>query len=343
MARIGTSALIRLLDRVGTATRAGVDARSIWDKEAVRGSTAHRAKCSLVSEQLNAGVTLGKAMQSTDGYFPSLVCDLIEIGDKTGRLDVVMAGLAEHYRHMTSMKRLFLVGIAWPAIQLGAAIFIVGLLIWVMGIIGKMPNGEPIDILGFGLIGTRGLLIYMAIVSSVLGACVILGLALVRGQLGAEPMRLALRLPVIGGCLKASALSRLAWTLSIALDSGLDARRAVRLSIRSTQNAYYTSQSDVVETAVAEGREFHEGMREAGVFPEEFVDSLEMAELSGTQVDSLDQLAVDYRQRAQASSKVLTLAATFAVWGGTAVILIALIFRLAMFYIGILNDAASGF
>jgi len=215
--------------------------------------------------------------------------------------------------------------------------------IWVMGIIGSMPNGEPVDILGFGLVGTRGLLIYMAIVSSVIGAFTILGLALFRGQLGAEPMRLALKLPVVGGALKTSALSRFAWTLSISLDSGLDAGRAIRLALRSTQNAYYTSKSEMIETAVAEGREFHEGMREAGVFPDEFLDAMEMAELSGTQVDSLDRLANDYRHKAQTASKTLTIAATFIVWGGTAMIIIALIFRIAAFYIGMLNDLTQGF
>jgi type IV pilus assembly protein PilC len=156
-------------------------------------------------------------------------------------------------------------------------------------------------------------------------------------------MRLALKLPVVGGALKTSALSRLAWTLSLALDSGLDAGRSIRLALRSTQNAYYTSKSQIIETAVAEGREFHEGMREAGVFPDDFLDAMEMAELSGTQVDSLDRLASDYRQRAQTAAKTLTIAATFTVWGGTAVILIALIFRVASFYIGMLNDLTSGF
>ena len=44
-------------------------------------------------------------------------------------------------------------------IQLVLAICVIGLLIWIMGVI----SAKPIDMLGFGLYGTRGLIIYFAI------------------------------------------------------------------------------------------------------------------------------------------------------------------------------------
>ena len=68
--------------------------------------------------------------------------------------------LPTHYRKSVELQRMFLLAIAWPMIELALAIFVIGLLIWVLGIVAQRNNGQPIDILGFGLIGNRGLLIY---------------------------------------------------------------------------------------------------------------------------------------------------------------------------------------
>jgi type II secretory pathway component PulF len=181
------------------------------------------------------------------------------------------------------------------------------------------------------------------LVAIVLGGLSVFVLAVLRGALGPLPLQVAMRVPVIGNCLKTAALSRLAWTLSLTLDSGIDARRALQMALAATENAYYTSQMDAAEAAIMEGREFHEALRSTGLFPDEFLASLETAELSGTHGESLQRLADDYRDRAKTAAKALTVAATFGVWIAVAAILIALIFRMAMFYIGMLNGLLEGF
>lgn len=341
MPRIGIRPLAQLLRRVGMALRAGVAARQVWDKEANRGTLVHRQQLALVSNRIAAGDTCAEALRACPGYFPSLTCDLVEVGEKTGRLDEVLLQLAEHYEHLLALRRTFLIGITWPAIQLGAAIGVIGLLIWVMGLIASGPSG-PIDILGFGLVGTSGLVIYLLLVAGVIGICVGLGLALVRGWLGTGPLQLAMRVPVIGGCLRTAALSRFAWTLSMTLDAGLDAHRSLQLAFRAAQNAYYTSGAPAALQAIQQGREFHEALRTTRVFPDDFLDALENAELAGTPGETLNRLAVDYRERAQGAARMLTVAATFAIWVLVAAILILLIFRLAMFYLGTIYDALKG-
>ena len=332
-----------MLRRVATSVRAGVDARRIWTQEAERGSPTHRQQISNVSRRLAAGDTLAEAITACGDYFPPLARDLIEVGERTGRLDDVLFGLAEHYEHLLDLRRTFLMGILWPGIQLCAAVGIIGLLILVMGMIGSGPSGEPVDILGFGLVGPSGLAVYLFFVVAFFGGAAWLVVALMRGWLGPKPLELAMRLPVIGGCLRTWALSRLAWTLSLALDSGMDARAAIRMALRSTQNSYYTSQMETVDRAILQGREFHEALRATGLFPDEFLNALETAEVAGTYGESLARLASDYRDRAKGAARALTVAATFAVWALVALILIALIFRLAMFYIGTIYDALEGF
>lgn len=329
MGRIGLGKLAQLLRRVGASLHAGLDPRSTYEKEAEYGSATHRSMMSRVSQTITDGGSLADGLEACGGYFPPLVCTLIEVGEKSGRLDDILRGLAEHYEHLLSLRRTFLVGIAWPAIQFFAAIGIVGLLIWALGIVRSM-TGSEVDPLGFGLVGTPGLLVYLGLVVTTLGGAAVLVMGLLRGAFGPAPLRIAMRLPVLGNCLKTAALSRFAWTLGLTLDSGMNARRSMELALRSTENAYYTSRMQVVDDALLQGREFHESLRATGLFPDEFLQMLETAEVSGTHGESLQRLADEYRQRAQTAAKALTMAASFAVWVLVAIVLIALIIRLAM-------------
>jgi type IV pilus assembly protein PilC len=295
-----------------------------------------------VRDRLAAGDSFSESLSACGDYFPSLVRDLAEVGEKTGRVDETLLGLADHYDHLLTLRRTFLMGIAWPALQLLMALGVIGLLIWVMGILGTGLDGQPIDILGLGLVGTPGLVIYVLLLAVVFGGGTVLVMAVLRGAFGAAPLRLAMQIPVIGGCLRTSALSRFAWTLSLTLDSGLDARRAMELALRSTQNSFFTSQIAEVDAAIGAGREFHESLRQTRLFPDEFLDALETAEVSGTQGESLARLANDYRDRAQNAARLLTVAASVAVWIAVAAFLVLMIFRLAMFYIGTLQNALNG-
>ncbi len=343
MARIGIQPLSQMLQRVGTSIHAGVALRSIWDKEAMRGTPTYRQQAAVVRDRVAAGDSLSEAMAACGDYFPSLVRDLTDVGEKTGRLDEVLIGLSEHYRHLVSLRRTFLIGIAWPTLQLIIALGVIGLLIFVLGMIGTGPGGEPIDILGFGLIGGSGLFIYVMLVGMVFGGTALAATALLRGWFGTAPLQVAMQVPVVGGYLRTSALARFAWTFSLTLDSGLDARRAMQLSLRSTQNPFYMAQMDAVDQSIAQGREFHESLRATGVFPDAFLDELEAAEIAGTPGETMGRLAEDYRRRATASAAGLTMAATVAVWIVVACFIIFMIFRLAFFYIGTINEALEGF
>ena len=320
--------LSQLLRRVGTAHKAGLSMVAVWGREAKRGGPTQQLQITRVSEHLAAGDSLADALAAGGDYFPPLIRDLVDIGERTGRLDDVLLTLADHYDYLLTLRRSFLMGILWPAIQLVAAIMVIGILIGVLGAIGGTGlDGKPIDVLGFGVTGKWGVILYFWLVGA---AFVTIGLpifAILRGWLGPAPMRVAMQVPVIGGVLRTAALARLAWTLSMSLDAGVDAMRAIRLSLRSTDNIYYTSRGHLAEQAIREGKEFHEALRAMGVFPDDFLHTLETAELAGTPGEGLQRLANDYRERTKSSAKILTAVATFGTWALVASILLVLIFR----------------
>jgi type IV pilus assembly protein PilC len=321
MSQIAMRTLSQLIRRVGASSRAGLDARSIWDQEARYGSLTHRHQLSRVSRRLAEGDSLADALSDCDGYFPALVCDMAEIGEQTGKLDEVLLGLADHYDHLLSLRRSFLLGIAWPSLQLAAAVLIVGFLIWFMGMINP-------DITILGLSGTSGLFLYVLFIGLIAAAVVLLIAGTSRGWFGLGPIQLAMRLPLLGNCLKTMALARLAWSLGMALDAGVDARKAMSLALRSTQSPYYTTHLEAVDRSLLEGNEFNVALAQTGSFPDDFIQTLANAEIAGTCGDAMSRLAGEYRDRAQAASRTLTMIASFLIWGAVAVIFLVLIFQI---------------
>jgi len=340
MALISTSELIGFCQRVGTMLRSGVDVRRVFEQESGRGSRRYRDAMHVVLDHVKQGDSVAVGAREAN-VFPPVMLAMMEIGEHTGKLDAALFRLAQHYENQVRLQWQFGIGIIWPVIQLSAAVVIIGLLIWILGAIGGTQlDGKPFDVTGLGLSGASGALIWflsIALIGIAIGTVIF---ALLRGWFGPRPVRLAMHLPIIGPCLRYLALSRLTWALGMALDSGMEARRSVELSILATQNPYYLSRTDRVMAVIAKNREFYEAFRDAEGFPDDFLLEMETAEISGTLSEALVRMSQSYDEKAKTALQVFTWACTIAIWLLMGIIMVTMIFRLAlMFIIKPLNDA----
>ena len=98
----------------------------------------------------------------------------------------------------------------------------------------------------------------------------------------------------------------------MALDSGIDASRAIRMALQSTHNAYFTRHMDAAEAVIERGGQFYEALQKTGAFPHEFLTSLQNAELSGTESESLSRLSEDYQRQAETATTALAVIASMA-------------------------------
>jgi type IV pilus assembly protein PilC len=331
-----------MCQRVGMALRAGLPMKKVWEGETRRGSGKQRQVMQAILDQIGTGDTVGEAFRSTQGYFPRLVIAMIEIGERTGKLEAVFLKLGEHYEHQLQMQRQFLFGIAWPGIQLFAAVMLVGLLIYIFGVVGDVTGAEPIDITGLGLTGASGVVQYFFWITMIVLYTWGMIFALIRGWFGTAPLWLAARVPLIGTCFTQMAMARLTWSLGMALDAGIDAGRSAELAIDSTQNPFYHSLGGRVLESIAAHRTFHESFRDAEGFPDDFLDLLEAAEESGTLSESLVRMSRNYDEQAQLSMLILTRVATGLVWAAVVIMLVVMIMRVASIYLGALNQALEG-
>jgi type IV pilus assembly protein PilC len=274
--------------------------------------------------------------------FPPLAAEMIGVAEQTGQLPEILRHLAEHYDNLVKMRRMFVTAIAWPAFQLVAAILIVALLILILGIIAD-ARGQTIDVLGWGLIGPRGALLWLAMTFGSLFSLWFVYKLVSTSAAGKRTLDpLLLRIPVVGRCLRSFALSRFSWALSLTQQTGMGLDQCLDVSLRATSNGAYLAEIPRVVAMVRAGEELADTLRATGLFPEDYLQMISVADASGTVPETLDRLSPELQADARRSLSALVVAAGWLIWMLVAAFIIFLIFSLAAFYVGLINEAARG-
>jgi type II secretory pathway component PulF len=269
--------------------------------------------------------------------------ELVGVAEQTGKFDAVFRQLAENYHDQLQYRRQFLGTIAWPMIQLGISLGVIGLFIWIIGIIRNITRSN-IDPLGWGLYGTKGLAVYVFILAVVGGGVFVLLQAARRGVLWIRPIqRFVLKIPFLGPAVEKILLARLTWSLYLTFDAGMEIRRAVRISLRSTNHATYLDPIETIDRTLEQGNSLHEAFLEARCFPQELLDAVAVGEQSGRLAETFAQQSRMYREQARTGSATLATMAGIAVWILVAAMIIFMIFRVFVTgYLQPIQNATQG-
>ena len=321
--------------RFGIGLRAGADLLRLLDSEAKNGPPKQREAISMLREEAAHGSTLADAMKKRPQFFPPLLRSMTNVGEATGTLERTFLKLAEYYEQQVTLRNNFKRAIAWPAIQFVIGVGVISLVIYIMGMISGMA-----DILGLGLRGASGVLKlwgFLALFFSVVTAMIVGFQKNIGGVQNTIP--LLYKIPGLGSSLQTITLSRFTWTLSLALETGLDPIRAIRLALDSTDSDFYRSGGDDAEAAIRGGATLTEALQATAVFPEEFLTQVGVAELSGTDAESIAHVARDYDERARSAMRFIGGVATGAIWLLVSGFLIFFIIRIVMMIAGVYQEA----
>ena len=305
MAKISYSQMAKLFNRLATSYSAGLDIRSVYTREANTGSGSYRLNAKRVLNGINQGLPLAVAMNKTDGYFPDLAIAVVHAGERGGRLEESFRRLSEHYAGIVKFRNAFLMSIAWPAFELFFAVFIIGMLILIMGWVTSSANMKPIDWFGLGLSTTSNFILYWSVMLLVFGSLSLLFLGVLQGWFGTLPMRIARRTPLVGKTIESLALSRYAWTMSVAENAGMNPVETGELAIRSTQNYYYQRLEEPICRELRNGRTFTQAMESTDAFPEDFLTHVDTGEISGQLAETMDRASIEHQTRAETNMKLM--------------------------------------
>jgi type IV pilus assembly protein PilC len=342
---ISLKALEAFCRRMSIGLKSGVDLLRILGLETKTGTARHREVATNMIDALRSGHTLSESMGLQGYYFPSLLVKMIDAGEHAGGMDRTFREMADYYQDLKQTRSAFISQITFPVIQLFLAFGIACLAIYINGFFGAgSSQDKPFDLTGIGLRGAPGVLIFTSISTVLFGIVAVIAFSVWKNWFGCHKTLVPLvrHVPVIGTVLTMTALSRLSMTLSMMLGSGVDAKRSVRDALLSTGNYYYISGLEKTTAAIVKGKSFAEALDAPKLLPEEFIQSVEVGEMSGSDSESLERMAVVYREKAQLALKQFAIMAGLAVWLFIAAMIITAIFMIVVQIAEVYSNALSG-
>ena len=265
------------------------------------------------------------------------------MSEGTGSLPEVLTHLADHYENNLRLRREFVSSIAWPMLQLVAAVMIIALLIVIFGMIGDDPNGPNMKQLVFGLSGVSGAVIWLTCTFGT-AAFVWIGYQVSVRQFAAKRILdpLWLRVPVLGTCLRSFAIARFSWAYYLTQQSGMPVDRSLTASLKATNNGAFQNSTPLVCAGIREGEDLSVVLEASQLFPEDYLHMVSVAETSGTVPEMLNRLSPQFEDQARRSLKALTAIVSWLVWAAVATFIVFFIFRFFLWYVGMINDAVRG-
>lgn len=340
MAKISMSQMSKLFHRLATTYTAGIDLRAAYALEEKTGNSKYRLNAKIINRQLGEGKSLAESMENLNGYFPDLAVSVVKAGERGGRLEESFTRLSNHYTALVSFRNKFLASIAWPLFELTFAILIVGLFIFLCDGLYSSMGMEVIDWFGMG--STAGnVAAYFVLVFLFFALVTFIFIGSIRGWFGTMPIRIAMRIPLVGKTIQCLALSRFAWTLSVAENAGMNAIEAAQLALRSTENYYYKSLETVVCHNLQQGHQFHKTFEATGSFPEELIIFIKNGEISGELAESMNRASAELQAKAEINLKAISVIGFVTVLMVVGALVLAILIFAMQAYINILNNASQ--
>jgi len=321
---------------------AGLSLVRVFQLQANKGPMAMRAMAERIAQRLQGGDALEDALDAEGETLPKLFREMAGVGERTGHLPEIFEELAEYYELQRKLGRDFRAQITLPVLQFFAAVFVIAGVMVILGMIADTRGGEAIAPIGFGLTGTGGAIIFLVAVGIFLGSLVGLYFFITRGLRQRTAFEaFLLRLPAVGPCAEAFALGRFCLALRMTMETGMSPQEALRLTLRATGNSAFAAHEPEIVAMIKSGEEITTALRKCPAFPEEFLNHVSVAEVTGQIPEVMIHQGEFYREESARRLKTLTTFAGHGVWAFVAILIIIAIFKLASIYFGALSQAGG--
>ncbi len=307
---------------------AGLDPIRILRMEEKRGGSALSVASGDIADSLSKGDSLKESFDQHSKLFPLLMLSMIQVGEETGSLPEILNELSRHYGEQATLQRKLISQITMPVFQLGMAIAVIAILIFVLGFL------TDYDPLGWGLKGASGSIFFLGIIISIItGGFLLWKIVLSNVAFKAKISAIFVNLPVVGAYLKESALGKFSIGLGLTLDSPMSTKKALRLSMDITSNEAFIQACQPVLASIKKGQPIVQALSKCSIFPEEYLAQIEVAEEAGSIPETCKRLALYHSEEAGRQLSIIFYLMGGAVWLCTAGFIIYMIMKMYGSYI----------
>ena len=264
-----------------------------------------------IYDELQKGSTFSESMKKHRDVFPELLLSMIEAGEVSGTLDIIMDRMAVHFEKESKIQSKVKGAMMYPAIlSIVAVLVVIFLLTFVMPTFVSMFQGSGVELPA----PTRVLLAISGFIQTYWYLLLFVTFALFflfRVLLKTDAARLVwdqmkLRIPIIKGTLIKIATSRFTRTLSTLLRSGITLLEALEIAANVAGNKVVSNGILRAKEEVRKGLDLSVPLRELRIFPPMVDSMIRVGEESGTLDDVLERIADFYDNEVEAAIQSMT-------------------------------------
>src|SRR3990167_6769539 len=281
----------------------------------ISASQSHQELRQLINQikhDIETGKTVAQSLQKHPNLFNELFCTLIDAGEKSGCLDLMLDQLATYKEKIETIKKKIKKAVSYPLFVLIVSFLITGgLLIFVVPQFQTLFIGFDAELPAM----TRSIIHLSQIFQHHWATLLILGassLYLVMNTKIASPKlantieRGLLSLPVLGAIIKNSAIARFTRTLAITFAAGLPLVDALKSVAGATGNPLFIEATYQIRDDVATGQSLQLAIKNSLLFPNRVIQMVSIGEESGKLEHMLSKTADFYEQEVDLALEVLS-------------------------------------
>jgi len=264
----------------------------------------------IVKKNLFLGKSLKFSMEQT-ACFDELSLTLIEVGEKTGKLDEAFLRMSKYYKHMDEMYKDVKSASYYPIFILSMLLFLFGFIIFyfIPNII-SLYGGEIPKIGGWAeLLISHSLFIKEYFMELFLTCSILIVLIIKLVIVSINPLffsQIKFKLPLVGNLIFKQSLNNLVWALETMLGSGVDILNALSVLENVTNDPVVLSKLKIIQTSVLGGNSLSDSIVDAKISEPNLLYFVNIGEETGDLENRLNNLSYLYTQEIKRKSKELT-------------------------------------
>ena len=264
-----------------------------------------------IAEQLEQGRSLSSAMSKYESIFSRLSISVVVVGENTGKLDDVFLQLALYFEREQETRKRIKSALRYPTfvvIALVIAMFILNL--FVVPVFTQMfaRFNTELPLMTRILIGTSDLFVnyWWVMLAALVG-----GIIAVKQYLNSTNGRLKwdkfkLKLPIVGGIIERSLLSRYSRSFSMILRAGVPLTSGLSLTADAVDNAYMRTRIIEMRKGIEKGESLLRVSKSSELFSNLVLQMVAVGEETGRLEPLLDESADYYEREVDFDLKSLT-------------------------------------
>lgn len=262
-------------------------------------------------QKVNEGASLAKALQDHPKVFNSVYVNMVEAGEASGTLEIVLLRLADFTEAQVKLKNKIKGAMTYPIIMAVFGFTMMNVIfIFVIPKIAKifismkkeLPLITKICIMISNFLVNYWWLVIVAIVATVWGT-----LKYVQTPKGENQWHaLQLRLPILGILVKMINVSRFCSTLGTLMNSGVPILTALTIVKNLIPNVHMKEAVEKSRQSVSEGASLAQPLIQSGYFPPLVTHMIKLGEKSGELEPMLKIISENYEDQVQSRINGLT-------------------------------------